>query len=43
MGKALFAIGIAILLAGIFTRADCEGLTQAECERVNAIIDGAID
>lgn len=43
MGKALIAIGIAILLAGIATRADCDGLTQAECKRVNAIIDGAID
>ena len=43
MGKALIAIGIALALAAIATRADCEGLSQSDCERVNAMIDGAID
>ena len=43
MGKALIAIGIAIALAGIFTRADCEGISQSDCERINQITDGMID
>lgn len=42
MGKALAAFAILIILTGIATRADCDGLTQAECERVNAMIDGVI-
>lgn len=43
MGKALIFFGMIMLLTAIATRADCDGLTQAECERVNAMIDGAID
>ena len=43
MGKALAALALAIALVAIATRADCEGLSQSDCERVNAMIDGAID
>lgn len=43
MGKALAAFAILITLAAIVTRADCDGLTQAECNGVNAMIDGVID
>lgn len=43
MGKALAAFAILITLAAIATRADCEGLSQSDCERINRITDGMID
>lgn len=43
MGKALAAFAILIILTGIATRADCDGLTQAQCDKRNQMIDGAID
>lgn len=43
MGKALIFFGMIMLLTAIATRADCDGLTQAQCDKHNQMIDGAID
>lgn len=43
MRIGLAALALAIALAGIATRADCEGLSQSDCERINQITDAMID
>lgn len=42
MGKGLILFGLFLLVAAFATRADCDNLSEAECERRNQMIDGVI-
>lgn len=43
MRLALAGLALAIALAAIATRPDCDGLSQADCERLEQINDAIID
>lgn len=42
MFKGLVIFVFVLAVAGVATRADCDGMSEAQCERANQMVDGMI-